>query len=360
MKSPASRFYVASIREWLTRTRIAYAVEALAVVGLCYWIISAQSARIDALVLENQKQAAIAGELAEQVVGLRAEQQTATKATQNTPARTSQNAEANAAILARMSILEGRLSAVEQHPPATPEPSQAFLSALAGHSAELKTLGAYTQKLSDRIDSLDKAAVTHPKVGAMANPGTPADLARLEQAAIAAFQTLDQQFQSILEQLETLAERDEALEQAQEASRVALQTELTQWRERHSPPIWDMAAQLSGVTIRFSEATRIADEVSAQEILQQVATLLLSAEATLGIRVVGYADFDGTDTVSNRITSQKRADYIQDQLIRLGVPKERVLAVGRSTEDRVIDSDAAGNANRRVIFEPFELQDTNG
>ena len=113
MKSPASRFYVAGIREWLTRTRIAYAVAALVVVGLCYWIISAQSARIDALVLENQKQAAIAGELAGQVASLRAEQQSVTKTTQNTPARTSQNAEANAAILARMSILDGRLSAVE-------------------------------------------------------------------------------------------------------------------------------------------------------------------------------------------------------------------------------------------------------
>ena len=88
--------------------------------------------------------------------------------------------------------------------------------------------------------------------------------------------------------------------------------------------------------------------------------LLLALDASVGIRVVGYADFDGADAASNRITSQKRADYIQDQLTRLGSPIERMLAVGRALEDRVIDLDAAGNGNRRVIFEPFLLKDTSG
>lgn len=360
MKSPASRISIADIGDWHTRSLIAYAVAGVVVIGICYWIISAQSARIDALVLENQQQASIVGQLAGEVAGLKAEQHSLASTMQARLARPPQNNEPSAAVLAQIGMLDSRLSAVEQRPPPRQEPPQAVLSALDGHSVALKTLRAETQKLSHRLDTLVKSAATAPQAAAATGTANPEELARLEHAAIAAFQTLDQQFQSILEQLETLAERDEALEQAQEASRVALQTELTQWRERHSPPIWDMTAQLSGVTIRFSEATVIADEVAAQEILQEVSTLLLSAEATLGIRVVGYADFDGTDSASNRITSQKRADYILDQLIRLGVPKERLLAVGRSTEDRVVDSDAPGNANRRVIFEPFALEDING
>ena len=157
-----------------------------------------------------------------------------------------------------------------------------------------------------------------------------------------------------------MAERDQELGQAQEAARVALQSELNQWRQRHTPLVWGLVAQLSGETVRFSESTNLADGAAAQAALAQVATLLLASDASVGIRVVGYADFDATDAESNRITSQKRADYILDQLTRLGAPKERMLAVGRATEDRVIDSDAAGNGNRRVIFERFLLKDTSG
>ena len=72
--------------------------------------------------------------------------------------------------------------------------------------------------------------------------------------------------------------------------------------------------------------------------------------------MVGYADFDGTDAGANWITSQERAIAVVEHLVRLGVPAERLLAVGRASEDRVVDSDSPGNANRRAIFEPFLLE----
>ena len=172
-----------------------------------------------------------------------------------------------------------------------------------------------------------------------------------------AFRTLDEQFQAVRERLEELANQDIALKQGQEATLVALQTELNDWRTRHYPPVWDLAAQLSGITVRFSEGLHFAIPSEAEAALQQVSTLLLAADTSLGVRVVGYADFDGTDAESNRITSQKRANEIKQLLVSLGVPEDRLVAVGRATEDRVVDSDAEGNANRRAIFEPFVLKD---
>ena len=295
--------------------------------------------------------------------------------------------------------LGDRLTVLERHqegppltaaPAASEAPPQDLAAAIAAQGDDVQALAALVRTLSHRSDTLNdldgrlsrleqdrlpvpvQVASVSDDVPGAGQPDTPApparsaaavqrteaEVAALREAAIQAFQTLDSEFQAILERLDRLAERDRELDRAQEATMVALQTQLSDWRERHSPPVWDMAAQLAGLTIRFSEATRYADPGAAQAALQQVSSLVLASDPSLGVRVVGYADFDGTDALSNRITSQKRADAVRQQLVSLGVPEGRLLAVGRSTEDRVIDSDAAGNANRRAIFEPFLLKDT--
>lgn len=296
----------------------------------------------------------------------------------------------NESMIAVRDQLGGRVTALEQRAASfpnaigahlTPAPVRPdFNTALAAQAGEVQALASLVRALSDGTDAIAaiearlnrleetaaaplspfRVASTAPDMPASseAEPGTATEVAVLRETAMQAFQTLDGQFQVIVGRLERLAERDHELEQAQEATMVALQTQLNDWRDRHAPPVWDMAAQLSSLTIRFSEATRYADPGAADTALQQVSGLLLSADPSLGVRVVGYADFDGTDAVSNRITSQKRADAIKEQLVSLGVPEGRLLAVGRSTEDRVIDSDAAGNANRRAIFEAFLLEDT--
>jgi len=195
---------------------------------------------------------------------------------------------------------------------------------------------------------------------AEAAAGTPddAEAAAFRQSVMLAFRTLDGRFQAVKERLDALAARDRELAQGQEATLVAVQTGLNDWRERHSPPVWDLAAQLSGFTIRFLEGIELADPAKAETALSEVAAVLLAADQELGVRVVGYADFDGADPDSNRITSQKRADAVMAQLIQLGVPENRLVAVGRAAEKRLIDSDAPGNANRRAVFEPFLLENT--
>jgi outer membrane protein OmpA-like peptidoglycan-associated protein len=296
----------------------------------------------------------------------------------------------NESMIAVRDQLGDRLTALEQradsftgaagaHRTPAPMPPD-YTAALTAQADDVQALASLVRALSNGTDAIasiearlnrleDTAAAPPPPIrvastapdmpaSPQAEPEAATEVAVLRETAMQAFQTLDGQFQVIVGRLEGLAERDQELEQAQEATMVALQTQLNDWRERHSPPVWNMAAQLSGLTIRFSEATRFADPVAADAALQEVSGLLLSADRSLGVRVVGYADFDGTDAVSNRITSQKRADAVKEQLVSLGVPEGRLLAVGRSTEDRVIDSDAAGNANRRAIFEAFLLEDT--
>ena len=228
-------------------------------------------------------------------------------------------------------------------------------------------INAVREHMAARLAAMEQARAEEEDTAAKDSPAPPEkpadapdaeEMARLQKSVMTAFQTLDQHFQLINGRLDGLATRDDELALAQDAALVALQAELNQSRARNSPPLWEMTARLSGLTVGFSEGTDLADSAATQHVLQQVAALLLEADPALGIRVVGYADFDGTDAVSNRVTSQKRADYILDQLTRLGVPAERLLAVGRATEDRVVNSDASGNDNRRVVFEAFLLKDS--
>jgi outer membrane protein OmpA-like peptidoglycan-associated protein len=121
-------------------------------------------------------------------------------------------------------------------------------------------------------------------------------------------------------------------------------------------PVWDLTGQLAGVSLQFGQAVEYADPTVANETLAQVVSLVLAAQPSVGLRVVGHADFGGADPDADRITSQKRADAVRDQLVSLGIPAQRLASTGRATEDRVEDSNEFGNANRRVVFEPFMIR----
>ena len=109
---------------------------------------------------------------------------------------------------------------------------------------------------------------------------------------------------------------------------------------------------LMGLLATNAGATR--DLFSAAEaLLRRITAWLMEAGPEIGLRIVGYADIDGSGEPSNRITSQKRADAVRQMMLDLGIPGDRVVAVGRSTENRLVDDDSSGNANRRVAFEPF-------
>lgn len=282
-------------------------------------------------------------------------------------------------------VVERRLESLEQEQaprvPAVPLPSDSVprqrpetfeqnMEELAGSIASLQSrigeLETLRRQVTELEVALEQEAASQAPSGAPtapplamgetdASPRIERRLEDLEQSSITALGTLDERLQALSAELASLRERDAEMAEEIENTRVALEAELVQWRERQSPPIWRLSAKLAGMTVLFSEGNRLADPAEAENTLRSVMGWLLEAGPEVGLRVVGYADVDGTGEPSNRITSQKRADTVRDMLTGLGIPTDRIVAVGRSTEKRLVDDDSAGNANRRVEFEPFLL-----
>ncbi len=271
----------------------------------------------------------------------------------------------------RLAVLEQKLAAYrsEQNTlAATPErrvmpagDSQA--GDFAGLSARLEQQAAAMEELRRNVQALQAtmpgttSRAAEPETGSQPLQPESSGLSRrlddLERSSITALGTLDEQLQAIAGDLAALRQQDLTLANELENTRVALEAELAQWRERHTPPLWRMSARLAGQTVQFSEGNRLADEPKTEALLRRIAAWLMEAEPEIGLRIVGYADIDGSGEQSNRITSQKRANAVREMMLGLGIPENRLIAVGRSTEDRLVDDDSSGNLNRRVAFEPF-------
>jgi outer membrane protein OmpA-like peptidoglycan-associated protein len=225
-------------------------------------------------------------------------------------------------------------------------------AAIADIATDVQALAAYMRGMGDSLARIEaELTAVEEKVAAIG----PSSMEALEQATMEALGTIDQRLQLMSGRLDLLDNADQTAAKALEATRVALHAELAQWRDRQITPLWELTGQLAGTTIHFAAGTDLANERAAENGIKRVANLVLSSNAEIGVRVVGYTDFDTDDEAANRVMSQKRADEIRDQLISRGVPPGRVTAVGRSTEKRLTSSDAFANANRRVAFEPFIL-----
>jgi outer membrane protein OmpA-like peptidoglycan-associated protein len=100
--------------------------------------------------------------------------------------------------------------------------------------------------------------------------------------------------------------------------------------------------------IFFSDGTQLMSASLARKVLDEAAAAIKAS--TLTVRVVGYTDEKG-DAAGNRPLAKKRADVIVQELVRRGVPADRLTALGRV--DGYALSLAVGSAspNRRVEFE---------
>jgi outer membrane protein OmpA-like peptidoglycan-associated protein len=142
-------------------------------------------------------------------------------------------------------------------------------------------------------------------------------------------------------------------------SRFASLSEMIASIEQHLPtPIErEMAAfeaWLANQAVRFDDDSEISDEAKANGILHEIVERMSALPSHIGLRVIGYSDELGEDSVSARI-SRSRAALVGDMLIERGVMSDRLQVVGRGNERRIVNIDGTGSINRRVEFEIVHL-----
>lgn len=106
-------------------------------------------------------------------------------------------------------------------------------------------------------------------------------------------------------------------------------------------------------TLFLRDETQFRNPKWAKALLQELAALIKSTPDDLRIRVVGYTDNTGSDSLNARL-SMERAQTVVRMLTALDVPEDRLITVGRSSEKSIgAGKDAA--YNRRVEFEIVNL-----
>lgn len=143
-----------------------------------------------------------------------------------------------------------------------------------------------------------------------------------------------------------------AAERLASISAAALQAGSIRIPEPHRPaaptPLEQLAAYVARHAIFFSNNDDYSDPARANAVIAEIARLARQADVL--VRVVGYTDERGGQTRNNAI-SQARADKVAEALRSAGMPRQLVVAVGRSTGPDLSPATGPGSANRRVQFE---------
>jgi outer membrane protein OmpA-like peptidoglycan-associated protein len=92
------------------------------------------------------------------------------------------------------------------------------------------------------------------------------------------------------------------------------------------------------------------DEADASRKLGELAQLVLDTPDDVRLRIVGYADPLGSRAINERLT-MARAEYVAAALEELGVPRKRMVVVGRPGEQILTNVVGEGSESRRTEFE---------
>jgi OmpA-OmpF porin, OOP family len=113
-----------------------------------------------------------------------------------------------------------------------------------------------------------------------------------------------------------------------------------------------IAGWLARHPIRFADGDAYRDEELARQKLGAVAQLIEAWPLEFGVRVVGYSDADGSAR-ANLASSAARAERVVADLVALGVPRDRLSAVGRGADKPVAPGTGPESGNRRVELELY-------
>lgn len=100
--------------------------------------------------------------------------------------------------------------------------------------------------------------------------------------------------------------------------------------------------------IFFANNDEFRDQARAEAIIDNVVGL--ARKTNVLVRVIGYTDERGGQT-RNNVLSQQRADKVAQAMVERGLPRSRIVAVGRATGPDLSPSTGPDSANRRVEFE---------
>ncbi|MEO1206771.1 MAG: OmpA family protein [Pseudomonadota bacterium] len=100
--------------------------------------------------------------------------------------------------------------------------------------------------------------------------------------------------------------------------------------------------------IFFSTGTEYRNRQQAEKTMREL--IAISRGGELLIRVVGYTDEIGNRD-DNVVLGQQRAEAVLADLLRLGMPSERLVAIGRADGKNLAPNTGENSPNRRVQFE---------
>lgn len=258
--------------------------------------------------------------------------------------------------------IERAMLEVERIGPQLPVSAQAEVDAARqGLGQAASGIGAIQQdpiasdlvaKLQDAIRALHEAhsRVTALAGAAVAAPATPAlprnaaealdELAQIAERVAGAAGRLDQ----IARQARIIAPLEQQNAKLQ-SDIAALTTQLAALQPTARDRLLTYARSHA---VFFSNATDYRDPAGARSVLDQLAQLALATDGL--VRVVGYTDEAGSPQ-RNQQLSQQRADYVSDELAARGIPRRRLLSVGRATNMDLVPRTGTSSSNRRVEFE---------
>lgn len=152
---------------------------------------------------------------------------------------------------------------------------------------------------------------------------------------------------SLAEQERRAGDERARLQQAMEARIADLMRQLEGLR-RTTTPREALDRLVREEAIFFATGTEFRESAAAAATLDKLAGLMKQTQVL--VRVVGYTD-DAGGQARNGPLSQQRADMVVEALATRGVPRARLVAIGRATAVELAPRTGASAINRRVEFE---------
>ncbi len=113
-------------------------------------------------------------------------------------------------------------------------------------------------------------------------------------------------------------------------------------------PRQKLEAWIRAHAIFFSEESVYRDPATARKHIAELSALMSGND--LVVRIVGYTDGLGGDD-RNSPLSLSRANQVESDLVAAGVPRNRLVVLGRTALRNISNDEGTGSPNRRVEFE---------